>query len=117
MRRQALTIAQNNLTRYNNIASSTSSIFFMATPHRGSDHAALLGGVAEVANLPLAGTLTSRFAGKFRNDLIRGLEKDSPEILKIAEDFQQLADDGTMKFFSFIEMKKTKPLTRKVSHS
>ncbi|TVY14174.1 Ankyrin repeat domain-containing protein [Lachnellula arida] len=105
-----LTIASNDPTRYGDIHSSTTSILFMATPHRGSDHAALFSGIAEIANWPLAGTL-SRFKGKVRDDLIRGLEKDSPAIRKIAEDFRKL--EG-LKFFSFVEMNRTKPLSRKV---
>ncbi|TVY92179.1 Ankyrin repeat domain-containing protein [Lachnellula willkommii] len=108
--KKALTIASNDPTRYGDIHSSTTSILFMATPHRGSDHAALFSGIAEIANWPLAGTL-SRFKGKVRDDLIRGLEKDSPAIRKIAEDFRKL---GGLKFFSFVEMNRTKPLSRKV---
>ena len=83
----------------------------MATPHRGSDHAALLGGIAEAANWPLP----VRFAGKVRDDLIRGLKKDGPGILEIADDFKKLG--GGMRFFSFVEMRRTRPLSRRVSFS
>ncbi|TVY39322.1 putative ankyrin repeat protein [Lachnellula occidentalis] len=107
---KALTIASNDPTRYGDIHSSTTSILFMATPHRGSDHAASLGAIAEIANWPLAGTL-SRFKGKVRDDLIRGLEKDSPAIKRIAEEFREL---GGLKFFSFVEMNRTPPLSRRV---
>ncbi|TVY34388.1 Protein SERAC1, partial [Lachnellula subtilissima] len=112
--KKALTIAYNDPARYGDIHSSTTSILFMATPHRGSDHAALLGGIAEVANLPLAGTLTSRFAGKVRDDLIKGLEKDNPAVKKIAEEFEALNSGKDITLYSFVEMKRTKPLSRRV---
>jgi len=112
---KALTIAYNDPARYGDIHSSTASILFMATPHRGSDHAALLGGIAEVANLPLAGTLTSRFAGKVRDDLIKDLEKDNPAVKKIAEGFGALNSGKDVTLYSFVEMKRTKPLSRRVS--
>ncbi|TVY23462.1 Ankyrin repeat domain-containing protein [Lachnellula hyalina] len=112
--KKALTIAYNDPARYGDIHSSTTSILFMATPHRGSDHAALLGGIAEVANLPLAGTLTSRFAGKVRDDLIKDLEKDNPAVKKIAEGFGALNSGKDVTLYSFVEMKRTKPLSRRV---
>jgi hypothetical protein len=87
----------------------------MATPHRGSDHAAILGAITKIMNLPFASTLINRFTGEIRDDLILGLKKDGPRIKKIATDFKDLTD-GSIKFYSFIEMMKTKPLTRRVNY-
>lgn len=111
--KKALTIASSDLARYGTIKESTTSIFFMATPHRGSSHAATLAKLAKVVNFPFANTLISRFTGQMRRDLISGLKNDNPKIKKIAIDFESLTD-GSIKFFTFLEMMKTKPLRRKI---
>ncbi|TVY80417.1 Protein SERAC1, partial [Lachnellula suecica] len=111
--KKALTVARNDPARFGNIVESTSAIFFMATPHRGSDHAATLGAIAKIVNFPFAKSLINRLTGEIREDLILGLKKDGPGIRQIATDFSALTD-GSIRFFSFIEMNKTKPLKRKI---
>lgn len=113
---QALIIARNNPTSFGDIKESTSSIFFMATPHRGSDHAAILGTIAKIINLPFVGLLINRVTGEMRDDLISDLKKDDPNLKQITLDFSVFAD-GSLNFFSFLETKKTKPLSNLVSGS
>lgn len=65
------------------------AIFFLATPHRGSDYAALLNNI-----LTISGFLSSR---QYVNDLTTG----STSAYLINEDFGKCASD--LKVFSFYE--------------
>ncbi|KAF4624556.1 hypothetical protein G7Y89_g13615 [Cudoniella acicularis] len=110
---EALAKAKLDSGRYGNLLASTSAIFFMATPHRGSETTPLPEVVATLINLPLKGSGIARFAGKARPDLIKPLQKDGDALTKYMKDFRPLTD-GKIKFFSFIEDNITIGLTKRV---
>ncbi|KAG9234012.1 ankyrin repeat-containing domain protein [Amylocarpus encephaloides] len=100
--KKALTMANAPDCRQRNVRTSTSAIIFIATPHRGSEPAAILARAATIGNGGLVGTGISRFKGRTRDDLIRDLSLDSPVLIKINSDFGPMTD-GSIKFYSFIE--------------
>ncbi|KAH6672474.1 ankyrin repeat-containing domain protein [Halenospora varia] len=100
-------------TRYKNIKSSTSSIFFMAVPHRGNDHASIFSKIATVSNFALASTAASRAFGRTRSDLLKSLKKDDQSLTLLTGDFVPLTGEH-IKFFSFIEDLTTRPLTTRI---
>jgi hypothetical protein len=69
--------------------------------------------MAKTANLFVIGSQASRLLGKMRPDLLRTLEKHSPELVTVAEDFKQHAAD--VKIVSFVEGKNTLGLNERVS--
>jgi hypothetical protein len=112
---QALAIAEGN-DRYGDIRAATSAILFIATPHRGSESAALLANVASLANGSLAALGIPRLKGRIRSELVEPLGWDSGVLKKIAKDFKPLTT-GSIKLYSFIEDLVTAPLEHRVSNS
>lgn len=89
---------------------STSAILFLATPHRGSGEAQLPIVLSNIGNLALTGT--SRFAGRFRTDLLKIVEKDSDELEEISINFRNQI--GDIEIASFIETLSTPPAKSRV---
>lgn len=88
---------------HRDLADRIRSIFFLATPHRGSDYAAVLNRILKVSGL--AGAASSR-------DYIHDLTKGSASTRTINEDFAQYAK--TLSIYSFYE---TMPLSLGVTSS
>src|SRR5438105_301815 len=74
---KALITALLEPQNYENISQSVSSILFFGTPHKGSTQTNTPFIVGALSNLALGTTQVSRFTGRFRNDLIEFLERDS----------------------------------------
>ncbi|CAG8978660.1 hypothetical protein HYALB_00011756 [Hymenoscyphus albidus] len=107
----ALTKAHHT-PRYTPILAHTTAILFLATPHRGSLDAAFLANIATISNLSLSSTGVSRFKGRIRDDLIKGLRRDDEVVMGIARGFVPLT--GRMRFYSFVEEVGTVGLGRRV---
>ena len=107
---QALNLALVDSEWHENIRTSTFAILFLATPHRGSDSAAILSLLAKIANVGLKGT--NRVTGHIRSGLIKTLEKDSAELKEIAGDFRSNLRE--IKVASFIEQELTRVANKKV---
>jgi hypothetical protein len=88
---------------YEKLRTALVGIMFMATPHRGAGSAAMFSAVASILNLPTLGRTP-----KTRSDLIKSLEKGSPELLDVARNFRHHTDD--FKFFTYYETCKIPPL-------
>jgi len=76
---EALILAHDDETRYQDIKDSTRGIVFMGTPHHGADIAAwgrFLGKIGNVITI-----------GFIRTDLIRDLKSKSRELTDIASSF------------------------------
>jgi hypothetical protein len=93
---------------YEKLRTALVGIMFMATPHRGAGSAAMFSAVASILNLPTLGRTP-----KTRSDLIKSLEKGSPELLDVARNFRHHTDD--FKFFTYYETCKIPPLKDVVS--
>jgi Putative serine esterase (DUF676) len=109
---QAINITVVDAGRYSHIRTSTAAIFFLATPHCGSNPAKMLAVCADIITLPLTGV--SRFSGKTRSDLIKSLAYGSTTLLDISNDFRE--HPGNMRIFSFVEQRSTPPSSEKVSN-
>lgn len=96
--------------RYSEIRNSTQAILFLATPHRGSDHANMLATFRRILDLSLKGT--SRLTGRFRSDLVKGLERGGRELATIATDFRH--HTSALKIYSFLEQNTIIGLNTKV---
>jgi hypothetical protein len=99
-------------TRFSNIRTSTAAIFFLATPHCGSDPAKMLSVCADILNIPITSTGFARFSGKLRSDMIKTLAPGSTTLLDISSDFK--SHPRNIKIFSFLEQKSTPPSSGKV---
>lgn len=66
--------------------------------------------ISKITNLSMMGT--SRFAGKFRTDLLEVLETGNKELDGIARDFRH--HPSTLKIYSFLEQMSTGPLHKRV---
>jgi hypothetical protein len=97
--------------RYSKIRTSTAAIFFLATPHCGSDPSNMLSVCADILNIPLSGTGIAKFSGRLRSDMIKALAPGSTTLLDISSDFKE--HPGNIRIFSFIEQKSTPPISRK----
>lgn len=90
-------------TDYPGLKGLIKGILFFSTPHRGSDSTKwpdLLTSIAEAA-IPGVPSL--------RNDLIKSLGRDSDDLQKFSNDWQNQI--GGIKIFSLVEMNVTPPLT------
>jgi hypothetical protein len=96
--------------RFKNIRSSLTTILFLATPHKGSASADLLGIVASIANIAMIGN--TRVVGRTRTDLIKSLGRDSQVLTNIAGEFRFQTDK--FDFYSFIEQNVTPPMKDRV---
>jgi hypothetical protein len=76
------------------IFSATRGIIFLGTPHRGSSMTSLARVVASVAKVVLRNT---------NNNLIRDLERDSPTLDRIRDNFSQILDKRTLSVWTFVE--------------
>jgi len=110
--KKAINITVVDHARFTNIRTSTAAIFFLATPHCGSDPAKLLSVVADILNAPPAVVGLSRFSGKLRADSIKALAPGSRTLLDISNDFR--SHPGDMKIYSFIEQDSTPPSSGKI---
>ncbi|KAI0897700.1 hypothetical protein F4806DRAFT_494425 [Annulohypoxylon nitens] len=81
---------------YETIVKSTFGIAFLATPHRGGNHAGIGEVVAKVARSML---------GNPNNTFMRALKKDSQFLDTISDDFRQLLED-----FQILSFYETQPL-------
>ncbi|KAG4439950.1 hypothetical protein IFR05_004576 [Cadophora sp. M221] len=97
--KKALTICVMEAKRYSNVLSSTDSILFLATPHRGSKPADMLATVAKLSNLPLP----TRLMGRTRHELVAALGRDSTSLFETSRQFRDLTD--RVKIYSFIEQR------------
>jgi hypothetical protein len=107
---QALNISVIDSTRYSNLRVSIPAILFLATPHGGSDSAAMFASLGDIVNLSLTGT--SLFTGRVRSDLSKSLKKGSRELQSISRDFRHHTKD--IQIYSFIEQSLTKGLKTRV---
>jgi hypothetical protein len=98
-------------SRYSKIRTSTAAIFFLATPHCGSDPTKMLSVCVDILNIPLTSTGIARFSGKPRSNMIKALAPGSTTLLDISSDFKE--HPGNIRIFSFIEQKSTPPISRK----
>ncbi|KAH6720716.1 ankyrin repeat-containing domain protein [Leptodontidium sp. MPI-SDFR-AT-0119] len=97
--KKALTICVMESARYSNVLSSTDSILFLATPHRGSKPANLLAACAKISNI----ALPTRLVGRTRHELVAALGKDSASLFETSRQFRDLTD--RVKIYSFIEQR------------
>lgn len=103
--KKALNICVSEAKYYGDIRLSVQAIYFMATPHRGSDIAklaSLASGIGDIFTL-----------GSTRTDLLSSLRIGSEELGAIAREFRMQTSD--MMFVSFIEQKTIFPLKKRVS--
>lgn len=98
--------------RFSNIRTSTVAIFFLATPHCGSDPARMLSVCADILNLPITSTGFARLTGKLRSDMIKALTPGSTTLLDISSDFKE--HPSNIRIFSFLEQRSTMPISKKV---
>ncbi|OCL04556.1 hypothetical protein AOQ84DRAFT_380441 [Glonium stellatum] len=90
------------------LQSSVKGIFFLGTPHDGSDAVSWPQLLADILHVGLyAGT---GLIGAPRNDLLRGLERNSEVLKSISIDFRNQAKN--IKIFSCIEQHSTFPLSK-----
>jgi hypothetical protein len=108
---QALNISVVDSARYSNLRDSIPAILFLATPHGGSDSAAMFASLGDIVNLSLKGT--SLFTGGVRSDLLKSLKKGSKELQSISRDFRHHTKD--IHIYSFIEQSLMKGLKTRVS--
>jgi hypothetical protein len=111
---QAVTIARNELDHYPGIGKAVTAILFLGTPHQGSPSARYANILAQMANVFVVGSQSSRFAGKMRTDLLKSLQQHKSELLRVAEDFK--VHTGDIKIISFVEGKNMKGLNSRVRH-
>ncbi|KAE8447059.1 hypothetical protein EG329_011194 [Mollisiaceae sp. DMI_Dod_QoI] len=104
--KKAFNISVVDHDRYESIRKAVPAIVFFATPHRGSDYANFFAQFARIANVPL--TVTARFSGRTRDELIKSLGKDSTTLSTISEDFRHHTKN--LKIYSFFETECTQPL-------
>lgn len=110
---QAITMAKSNPENYPGIGNGIAGTLFLGTPHHGSGYARYGNIMAKTANVLVVGLQASRLLGRMRPDLLRTLEKQSPELVAADEDFKKHAAD--IKIISFIEGKKALGLNERVS--
>lgn len=84
---------------FTEIKKSVKSIFFFATPHRGSATADLAASIAMFSNIASCGIKP------FRPAFLKTLRLDSKELYDISMDFRKQTLD--FKFYTFLEMLKT----------
>jgi hypothetical protein len=109
---KALIIAKNESGNYPGIADSVKAILFLGTPHQGSTTARYGEVLAQIANVFVVATQTSRASGTMRSELLRSLRASENGLLAIAEDFR--VHTARIKIFSFIEQKSMKGLNQRV---
>lgn len=110
---QALIIAFNEAKLYPGMFASTNAILFFGCPHLGSSAADYVQILARIVNAAFIGSHISSITGVIRTDLFKSLQRNSSELLKIAEDFR--VHTGQMQIASFVEKKKMKGLNAVVS--
>jgi hypothetical protein len=109
---KALIIAKNESGNYPGIADSVKAILFLGTPHQGSTTARYGEVLAQIANVFVVATQTSRASGAMRSELLKSLKASENGLLAIAEDFR--VHTAQIKIFSFIEQKSMKGLNQRV---
>jgi hypothetical protein len=110
---QAIIIAKSEPENYPGFGDAIAGILFLGTPHHGSGYARYGYIMAKTANFLVVGLQASRVLGQMRPDLLKTLEKHSPELVATAEDFKKYAAD--LRIISFVEGKKTLGLNERVS--
>jgi hypothetical protein len=111
---KALIIAKNESGNYPGIADYVRAILFLGTPHRGSTTARYGEVLAQIANVFVVATQTSRASGTMRSELLKSLRASENGLLAIAEDFR--VHTARIKIFSFIEQKSMKGLNQRVRY-
>jgi hypothetical protein len=111
---KALIIAKNESGNYPGIADYVRAILFLGTPHRGSTTARYGEVLAQIANVFVVATQTSRASGTMRYELLKSLRASENGLLAIAEDFR--VHTARIKIFSFIEQKSMKGLNQRVRY-
>ncbi|KAI9818767.1 MAG: hypothetical protein M1827_007587 [Pycnora praestabilis] len=96
--KQALLVAQVDEYHYRNILESTTAVFFLGTPHAGSDYAAVAKSFADIARVVFPKVL-----GSVRNDLVASLERNGRELLELSAQFRSIVDKEGIRVFSFVE--------------
>lgn len=108
--KKALNITQHEEDEYKNTRQSTAAIFFLATPHRGSEAANFASVLADVANFVSFGSI---FGPLLRADLIKSLRSGAEGLQQISRDFRKQTKD--IKIYSFIEKATIKGMKSKAS--
>lgn len=92
---QALVEAKIN-PKFQNLRTSVAAIFFLGTPHQGSE-------VADYASV--LASITHAVTGKIRSDALKILKRKSPILQELTQQFRH--DSGNFKILSFYEQRKT----------
>lgn len=98
---QAYILAQQDQARHK-LLDRIRCIFFLATPHRGSDYAQFLNGA--LGTLSFTNLTSSK-------DYINDLRLDSVSTQQINEDFKRLATIAELTIYTFYELWSTIPTT------
>src|SRR5450432_3864921 len=77
--------------RFHPVWLCSKAAIFMGTPHRGSGSASLGKVLGTITNVVLQASGTQRFTGRIRTSLLRDLNQDSTELLRIVDSFMQKA--------------------------
>jgi hypothetical protein len=85
---------QDTLPHLARIFSSTRSVILLGTPHRGSVMSSLPKLVSSIAKVALQAV---------NDDLIRDLERDSPILDRVRDNFSRILDRCTFTVWSFAE--------------
>ncbi len=112
--KQALIIAQQDPS-FTTLLDHTDGIIFFGTPHRGARTSADIGVFFfDIAQAALSVSGTRLLVGGTRNDLVKNLRANSPDLRRIIESFRHLHDK--MQIVSVYETEDQVPLGRLVSY-
>ena len=89
-----------------------SAILFLGTPHQGSPTATYATILSQIVNSIVVGSQVSRLSGPIRTELLRGLETNEAELLRVAEEFR--VHTTAINIASFIEQKQMRGLNERV---
>ncbi|KAA6415096.1 MAG: hypothetical protein FRX48_01848 [Lasallia pustulata] len=107
--KKALLVAHVDQVHYKNILDSTTAVFFLGTPHGGSDSTALAKPLVDIARI-----VFPRVLGTFRKDLVASLERNGPELLELSGQFRSIVDKENIHVFSFVEQDRHPLLSSRV---
>jgi hypothetical protein len=108
---QALTVARLEFEDEFPFQSSIRGIFFLGTPHRGSEATKWPQLLADILDVGLY--MGAGLFGSLRKDLLRDLEQNSETLKSVSTDFRNQARN--VKIFSCIEQYTTPPLSKLAS--
>ena len=109
---QAIITSHKEAKLHPDIFDRVSGILFLACPHQGSSAADYGKVLARIANAALISTQLSRIRGIVRSDLLQSLQKNSSELLHIADEFR--IHTSQMHITSFTEKKSMKGMNERV---